>query len=1822
MSYFADSAWNHIEKMIAKTKLQTGGTDGRRLLVMVPALPEGATVDLAKRIANSCTADTTLELLLRIAKVVTDRWSATGLAEARAQGWLDDRGSLTYYRSNISPVTDKINLVILCGADQVTDAGSLEDFNVCDLETVWEAEMDCSFQSWARAKLQSIGVVYEPAQLKEFDKLMKPLLDQGRADLLQVSTWLGDMDLNSAGTVREALEIMLGRYDDFQLPKFTRYPLGRKQSSLSPYIEKANAFFAYTMFLDSKERDRATKAINQMLAAIENGEDVGLSPDDEDVRGPYGSGQSFLEGLRNYIQTEDQEDRQQLLQCDFVTIVDKILKFRKKEEKGERRTLRRLSGSPVEVVLHAIWQTLREFSRDKRLLEARLQRIEVVSDRFKHDYEIAGDEADAPIDRAELARKYLLRLLGGVDELVSSRLALSDPHGESLPVACRLADDEVACQYSKTAEPQLEFSVSLVHDASENVYRCKFAWRLPETQSYRLAEGLLLWARDALAADHRMWKLPVFHADYYEELLRATDYEETQRVMLHCIRDAHPDEAKWTNLLSQEWLTSGDVLLPHLKKLADNYIHFIDAASERGLHAALFGDEWTELRQTYAACASVIQDRGIAESQMVAMLMRCFLIVQRRGSELGSAWGTEPFEPSGVVTVLHPAVLEMLEAQVVFLFSCFNAAAAAERRREDRHKAFAQKIWNGYVDLASIQSPIAGLLHNADLNLDTKIRGHDLIHRIGSPEDREATLSTRLLTRYDSIVDDEEITDAEMFRESRESKLLFRLMLDYFRLHPHARDSMTLAVFRNEDIQPVIAAVHQYLNKLADKNDGRYYVLPPERHKRYAISVTVLTESGDDVDVARWVEQWRERWEAAETEGKFEAYRRCRFAVAHRIVEAHDLGSFQRLVNDSLEADIAILYDFIGAGQSGNKFTEVAPFDITTRTLKFPILEKSCCAVQHPVDRFKRSRVISNLQFTLGTLHTQVMHRLKNQGVQTGKQFVVLGFGDFAPWRGVVDALHDRAEWVVCVDPNIDERLIKVPAGGKEREREIIGFGSGVGSHGEHNFTISTEQFSLADVRVRLAASIQEVYAEHRWSVDDCQAAAKRVLNEARELSGLSLVRATGVGHYIRDFMSYSLVRKIFREKRELLCDQLFSLDAYRHWFDLADDEQRPDLMWLTAWLDNNGRVCLHIRLIECKLARQSEVHLVKARTQINNGLRVLIPAFAPRNLGNAIQSEDNRPDQRYWWLQLHRLISSKAEIRTDQQASVLSALERLADGDYEIAWGAAVFAFWTGTETADVTRIGHWTIDESSGVTADIYAMGSELVRTLALEGADFPVTWSEWKEMAREGVGNVCDGLDDIELPPDDDDDEDTPPWNEEDDRPDGAEGAEAPGLDEAKIGSEPIEPTSWPSELAPQIVSPASTPKEIPPSDIPRPDFSRTTGDKKPTVVEPTLIPDRILLGKTIGGDKPVYWEFGHSELANRHMLVFGTSGMGKTYAIQCLLSELGRVGQNSLIIDYTDGFIDSRLEKPTATCLKPEQHYIQHEPLPINPFKAHISQEGRLIFPDTPLTIAKRVAAIFKNVYELGNQQFPILIDAINDGVLRFGDAFDMAKLLDILQSYVDDHIHAAGSVRTTISKLKPFIQSNPFAAEANGVGWQELFSDANRRCHVFQFFKVDRHSARALVEFVLWDLYAFVSSSGNKETPRLVVLDEVQNLDLGPDAPVAKYLTEGRKHGLALITATQTVRGVGGVNDARVSRLFQAEHKLFFKPTENEMREHAQLLHNAISNVSVQDWASRLASLQKGECWSLGRSLNEARGRLVFQAQRIRITALEERGFNG
>src|SRR5438093_3893859 len=147
----------------------------------------------------------------------------------------------------------------------------------------------------------------------------------------------------------------------------------------------------------------------------------------------------------------------------------------------------------------------------------------------------------------------------------------------------------------------------------------------------------------------------------------------------------------------------------------------------------------------------------------------------------------------------------------------------------------------------------------------------------------------------------------------------------------------------------------------------------------------------------------------------------------------------------------------------------------------------------------------------------------------------------------------------------------------------------------------------------------------------------------------------------------------------------------------------------------------------------------------------------------------------------------------------------------------------------------------------------------------------------------------------------------------------------------------------------------------------------------------VPDRVFLGTTTPGARKVYWEFGHKELNNRHVIIFGSSGMGKTYTIQCLLFELGRTGQNSLIVDYTNGFFENQLELEFKDLLAPMQHVVRKEPLAINPFRQQSDVIGEELLPEVPSSTAQLETGVFSEVYNFGDQQKSALYQAVKSGL---------------------------------------------------------------------------------------------------------------------------------------------------------------------------------------------------------------------------------------------
>jgi hypothetical protein len=113
------------------------------------------------------------------------------------------------------------------------------------------------------------------------------------------------------------------------------------------------------------------------------------------------------------------------------------------------------------------------------------------------------------------------------------------------------------------------------------------------------------------------------------------------------------------------------------------------------------------------------------------------------------------------------------------------------------------------------------------------------------------------------------------------------------------------------------------------------------------------------------------------------------------------------------------------------------------------------------------------------------------------------------------------------------------------------------------------------------------------------------------------------------------------------------------------------------------------------------------------NGLRHLIACFRPR--ADASDRKRQRPDQRYWWLQLHRLIASKSQVKQTDQAKTIAALEKLTEGYFSICWQATAVTLWCDRDDSICNLEDGWDFEfEGQTMRIDNVATGRHLIRNL----------------------------------------------------------------------------------------------------------------------------------------------------------------------------------------------------------------------------------------------------------------------------------------------------------------------------------------------------------------------------------------------------------------------------------------------------------------------------------------------------------------------------
>lgn len=381
-----------------------------------------------------------------------------------------------------------------------------------------------------------------------------------------------------------------------------------------------------------------------------------------------------------------------------------------------------------------------------------------------------------------------------------------------------------------------------------------------------------------------------------------------------------------------------------------------------------------------------------------------------------------------------------------------------------------------------------------------------------------------------------------------------------------------------------------------------------------------------------------------------------------------------------------------------------------------------------------------------------------------------------------------------------------------------------------------------------------------------------------------------------------------------------------------------------------------------------------------------------------------------------------------------------------------------------------------------------------------------------------------------------------------------------------------------------------------------------DIKSEAVEKMNYNTRFLLGKAEGSTHNIYWEYGHNGLANRHMLIEGKSGQGKTYFIQCILSELSNAGIPAIIIDYTEGFKSSQLEPLFKDFLgsKLIQYLVAKDKFPLNPFKRCKKELDENFYIDEDnIDIAERFKSVIGAVYsDLGAQQLNCIYQATIRGLEKYDDMMDLSKLREQLQE------DSSTQAKTALAQLSLLIDKNPFSSK-EGFKWDDILKK-DGSIFVIQLTGYTRDVQKIITEIILWDLWNYKVQTGSKEKPFAVVLDEAQNLNFNDHSPCTRILTEGRKFGWSAWFATQSLKG--NMTKSAINRLQNAAQKIYFSPAEEVISDIA----NILGKGDKKYWEKKISELKKGECIIYGPTLNKTGDLNPSRPIKIQVTDLKLR----
>lgn len=1696
--------------------------------------------------------------------------------------YVDFEGAMTKWRNNSTEIEkqDNVkNLVLLMATEAVSDKGGLADFYKITPESVLE-RVKKNYSAWFMDCIPNDG--FDKDAKKAINTFFKGLFKNINVNLLVLSDLADSVEDETLFSIDELIQIFCSRLSkdwlipnivmEKKIPKYRSLKSGKVASTA--ILEKSYKFITRAQFnkaITASALKSYTDKIDKY--AIENNINCEEAFPLENPL--YKSYHDFKSDLLDFILGKNNSElRKKFLDIDFA-IIDSILNLKlEKEPTLAKEKENKIYGEPVEVysemIIKVVFDYIKDYSELPKEIVFKLNSIKITNcDNSKEDKE----ESSILLNRFRCRFGGLLKYFEVIEGINIKYFNNIDPFNNE-EVKGREEDYPVETSSNINELSKVMFTVRASGEDEEKVRKRDYTYCFSNLDSW--FNDYTLLEQELLISENGDSNIPLYvECSNIKQFINCEAEEEffikLQKIKSTIVNTEYRTEV--SNIYNKN-------IINQFGMLVFEYNEFVKKYNESGIYSTYVGENISKkVFDRYSNLLRVIRSEfnNLSSSQksLIQLILNIFLIGDKKFNDFKSGKCS-----TVILAPYHPIMLEKVYFRNEHIKMSLTEIIGELLRREVTTEANLDKRIDYMAKMCSINSGfnIYAFNEQSGLMID-KIYGKYAIYNL---LDDEFNLLTDNGVRND-MLESEEFNNKSFKKKSHKSDIISQSIMDYIKTFPARADGINLLFINPDEIQHIVSGISTVVDILEDtltKVNINLRILVPASRR-----------SGEE-----YLKYWLNSNYDAENNIKVRTF------LNYINFESSQL---QEQVKDYIRnQDITYIYNIlenvnIDFMLKGDKKSET--------NVKYP-------AIYAPMPIAKtqhiRSIDISQSQFDSSNEHLQLTHKYLRPNEIDGEYRVIKKMEIKDSQRKVINDIHNESKWVVCLDETIDKNILN------SEGSKIISFSTGKGLFGELNTTVSARIDVLEDLQKKLKNKLLSKF--NKWEPDMAEKAANNCIEISKNLDGSKMLKAlnprsTEIHNYLAYVMTMQAIHMNVDEYSNII-KVLINLDNYLHWFDdtlasnyINKSKQRPDFLVLEVnksdeVFDVTKPLKIKATVIECKMSKENSNYLEEATMQIKYGIDKLANKFNPNNYS---------VNRRYWFNQLYRaLVFSKINMNDNEDGYdiVINKLSNIFDGKFEIEWNGKVFAYWIdiNSDTFECTEITDREDVDYKLNKLEIYTGGQLFIQKLLL-----PKTIRE-EVKVEFSVEEVVDDYDftssvlGLEV-------ED---YNESirDFKSDGIfNEKEKVDIKAVSVQDETMDIDKRKDENLKEEYEEDNTGND-------KIDNINVTTEEKSLVESELEIginnkvntsevnqSGRFLLGVDIRSNEKIYWEYMNKQLNNRHLLINGNSGSGKTYCIQALILEAIKNNISVIVFDYTDGFTRSKLSPILLGKLgdKFESRLVKYKKFPINPFKKGTitTEEGEM--DELDQDVANRIADSFAKVYKFKEQQRSAIYVAVREALKEYGETMTLETLREKLKE--SDNKSAV----TVLSKIEPLVDYEPFLGDSS-FSWKDIVQ-ARGQMYVIQLTGYTREIQLILTELILWDIWNYSVKYGNESTPMPLVLDEAQNLSHDENSPSGKILAEGRKFGVSGWYATQFM--AGRLTPGEIGNLQQSAQKLYFSPPENSIVEVSKYID--ITNEGSKAWAEKLSKLTKGYCVTAGYKANNNRFD-KYEPRIIKITSLEDR----